>query len=246
MASFRRALEIGVDVIETDVHLTRDGHIVISHDGTGQRAAGVSRSIADCSLSEVQSWDAGSTFVDRDGERPFAGAGLRIPELDELLAASPGVGLNVDIKPLKPGMVGPLLDLLDHHGAAERVTLASFHRSVIRAVRARGFTGQTVLCRDEALALLALPAALLARLPARAQRVQIPPHAGPLELGSRAFIAKCHRLGLAVDYWTVNDPIAAEVLLYRGADGVMTDDPAGIKPVFDRHSMGGTGPAVQD
>ena len=41
MPSFRRALELGVDVIETDVHATRDGHIVVSHDDGGMRAAGV-------------------------------------------------------------------------------------------------------------------------------------------------------------------------------------------------------------
>jgi len=234
MVSFERALEIGVDVLETDVHQTGDGHIVISHDATGMRAAGVDRAIAQCSLAEVQTWDAGSTFVDPEGKRSFAGRGIRIPTLAELLAAAQDVRLNLDIKPPNPGMVGPVLALLDRFGAAERVTLASFHRAVIRAVRSRGFAGQTVLCRDEVLALLALPERWLGWLGVSGERLQIPVRAGPIRLASRRFIDRCHRLGLAVDYWTVNDPIAAEVLLHRGADGVMTDDPAAIKPVFER------------
>ena len=234
MASFRRALEIGVDVLETDVHLTRDGHIVVSHDPTGMRVAGVPQPIAEATLQQVQSWDAGRTFVDARGERPFARAGIRIPELVELLEAAGEVLLNVDIKQRRPSMVGPVLELLRRHGVEHRVVLASFHTSVIREVRARGFGGQTVLSRDEVLALVALPARLFRKLSPMGERVQLPLRAGPIDLASRAFIEKCHDLGLAVDYWTINDPIEAEVLLDRGADGIMTDDPARLKPVFDR------------
>jgi glycerophosphoryl diester phosphodiesterase len=56
--------------------------------------------------------------------------------------------------------------------------------------------------------------------------------AGPIELGRRRFIDTCHALGIRVDYWVINDPIEAEVLVDRGADGIMTDDPAGIAPAF--------------
>jgi glycerophosphoryl diester phosphodiesterase len=140
----------------------------------------------------------------------------------------------VDLKQRRPSLVGPVLELLARYDADRRVTLASFHTSVIREVRARGFCGQTVLSRDEVLALIALPEPLFRRLSSMGERVQVPLRAGPIELASRAFIDKCHRLGLAVDYWTVNDPIEAEVLLHRGADGIMTDDPARLRPVFDR------------
>ncbi len=234
MESFRRALEIGVDVLETDVHMTRDEQIVISHDPIGMRAVGVPQRIADVTLEQVQGWDAGCTFVDAQGERPFAGAGIRIPELAELLQEAPEMLLNVDIKQRRPSMVGPVLELLARHNVERRVTLASFYTSVIRDVRARGFGGQTVLSRDEVLALVALPASLFGKLSSIGERVQVPMRAGPVELASRAFIDKCHSLGLAVDYWTVNDPIEAEVLLHRGADGIMTDDPARLRPVFDR------------
>jgi glycerophosphoryl diester phosphodiesterase len=61
---------------------------------------------------------------------------------------------------------------------------------------------------------------------------QIPYRSHFIDLGTPKVIAKCHALGLAVHYWTVNEPELARRLLDRGADAIMTDDPAAIAPVF--------------
>jgi glycerophosphoryl diester phosphodiesterase len=237
MASFERALAVGVDVLEMDVHMTADGGIVVSHDPSGARMAGANWPIAEASLAEVQRWDAGWGFIDAAGCRPFAGCGFSVPTLNEVLSAFPNVELNIDIKPYRPSMVEPLLSLLTSSGAEERVTLASFHGPVIREVRARRFRGATVLAADEVRALLVAPARLWRALgsylgPAHA--VQVPPRIGRLDLASPRFIARCHALGLRVDYWVVNEPRQAEMLLARGADGIITDDPARILPVIER------------
>lgn len=234
MESFQRAVDYGVDVIETDVHQTLDGHIVVSHDASGKRAANVDREIRRCSLSEVQSWDVGWGFVDGSGQRRYAGTGCRIPLLSELLSAFPDMAYNIDLKQHRPKMVEPVLRVLADHAVEERVTLASFHTSNIRLVRQSNFAGDTALSRDEVLLFLATPAALWPRLGIRAESIQIPPMAGPLSVSSRSYIAKCHSVGLRAEYWTINDPIDAEVLLDRGADGIMTDDPKRIAPVFKR------------
>src|SRR5262245_63716467 len=91
LASFRRALELGADALETDVHLTADGAVVTIHDPHGGRVAGVERSIASSSLAEIRAWDAGYVFVDARGERPFVGQGVKIPTLDEVLGELPKV-----------------------------------------------------------------------------------------------------------------------------------------------------------
>jgi len=234
MVSFERAVALGVDVLETDVHMTADGRVVLSHDPSGARAAGVRQLIKRCSFEQVRAWDLGHGFVDAAGGRPFAGRGIRMPLLDELLGAFDEVRLNIDIKQREPPMVAPVLSLLRRHGAEHRVCLASFHAPVIRQVRAAALAGPTVLCRNEVLTLLALPRAWLARHPLGGDRVQVPPRFGPLRPGARRFIAKCHALGLAVDYWTINDPRHAEALLDAGADGIMTDDPAVLAPLFER------------
>src|ERR1700716_2082263 len=78
MPAFRRALELGADALETDVHATADGVLVASHDPDGARVFGVPKRIADCRWEEVRSWG--------------------VPSLEEIILAFPGVPINVDLK----------------------------------------------------------------------------------------------------------------------------------------------------
>lgn len=232
LPAFRRGVELGADALELDVHMTADGHIVVSHDPTGARMAGVAREIRRCRLEEVREWDVGRGFVDDSGERPFAGRGYHIPTLEEVLEEFPEVILNVDLKQSRPSIVAPVLALLRRMRASERVVVASFSELTLLEVRVRGYRGATGLGRGEVLALLTAPSAVIRRWPFFGNAVQIPTRAGPLSLARPRFIEKCHRLGMRVDFWTVNDADEARRLLAIGADGIMTDDPGAIAPVF--------------
>jgi glycerophosphoryl diester phosphodiesterase len=235
MPSFRRALELGADALELDVHLTRDGHIVVSHDPDGGRMAGVRGAIAGSTLAEVRRWDAGAGFRARDGSRPFAGKGVAMPTLEEVLAELPGVIVNVDLKPASPSLVQGFVRLVRGRGDEARVIAASFHHANLVALRRLGYAGETALGRREVLELLALPAALWRRLPGRGTAAQLPTRLGPLPVACRGLIARCKAAGLRVDFWTVNDPAEARALAALGADGVMTDDPAAICPIVRSH-----------
>src|ERR1700694_2059822 len=199
MPAFRRAMELGADALETDVHATADGVLVASHDPAGGRVFGVRRKIAECSWAEVRSWGA--------------------PSLEEVVSSFPGVAINVDLK----SDVAPLaVELLHRLGAAEQVTLASFRSSTLRRVRALGYRGPTSLGRSEVARLVSLPAAAqrgpLAPAGTAAQR--------PVSRALPWVVGRCHALGLRVDFWTVNDAAQARRLVALGADGIMTDDPA--------------------
>jgi glycerophosphoryl diester phosphodiesterase len=232
LPSFRRALELGADALEMDIHLTRDGHIVVSHDADGSRMAGVVQEIRAATLAEVKAWDVGQGFVDARGARPYAGAGFEVPTLDEVLTELADVPLNIDIKQRQPPMVEPTIELLRRRGAEERVTLASFHAATLRDVRRRGYRGPTALAQAEVAELLFMPRAFQRLRPIAAQAAQLPVRYGGFDLGAPWVIARCHDLGLRVDYWTVNDPAEARRLLDNGADGIMTDDPAVLAPTF--------------
>jgi glycerophosphoryl diester phosphodiesterase len=203
MAAFRRALELGVDALETDVHATVDGVLVTSHDPDGSRIFGVSRRIEDCRWDEVRAWG--------------------MPSLEEVVSAFPSLPINVD---LKADVAALAVETLRRIDAERQVTLASFRSSTLRRVRALGYRGETSLGRSEVARLLSLPAAVQRGLlapPGRAAQL-------PVSLAQPWVIARCHALGLRVDYWTVNDPAQARALVALGADGIMTDDPARIVP----------------
>jgi glycerophosphoryl diester phosphodiesterase len=218
LPSFRLALELGADAIETDAHLTRDGHVVLSHDPTGLRMCGVATRIEDATLDEVRSWDAGAP-------------GYRVPTLEEALRELPAVAFNVDAKSQHPEMVERTLDVVRRVGAADRTLLASFDAATLRKVRRLGYPGQTGLGQAEVLRLVALPRRVLARWPLRGNAAQLPYRIYGMDLGTRAVVDKCHALGLEVHYWTVNEPALALRLLEAGADALMSDDPRVIAPV---------------
>jgi glycerophosphoryl diester phosphodiesterase len=225
--SFARALAHGADALEMDVHLTRDGVVVVSHDPGGARMCGVARRFADANWDEVRRWDAGWGFLAPDGSRPFAGRGLRVPRLEEVLAAFPHVPLNLDLKTHTPSMPPVAVAVLRRARAEERVCLASFSSTTLGRVRALGWRGPLSLGSREVATLLAIPRALQrGPLRPRATRAQL-----PTRLGRSWVIERCRALGLAVDYWTVNDPAEAARLVALGVDGIMTDDPARIAPV---------------
>ena len=205
MPAFRRALELGADALETDVHATADGVLVASHDPDGARVFGEPRRIAECSWSEVRAWG--------------------MPSLEEVVTSFPGVPMNVD---LKVDVAALAVELMRRLNAEEQVTLASFRSSTLRRVRALGYRGPTSLGRSEVTRLVSLPAAVQRGLLApKGSAAQL-----PLSLARPWVIRRCHALGLRVDYWTVNEPALARNLVALGADGIMTDDPAAIVPAL--------------
>jgi glycerophosphoryl diester phosphodiesterase len=205
MTAFRRAVDLGADALETDVHATADGVLVTSHDPDGARIFGKPRRIADCRLEEVRSWG--------------------VPSLEEMVLAFPGLPINVDLKVPVAELAVPLLRRLQ---VEERVTLASFSSATLRRVRALGYRGPTSLGRSEVARLVSLPAAAQrGPLAPPGKAAQL-----PLSLAQPWVIRRCHALGLRVDYWTVNEPALARGLVEMGADGIMTDDPATIVPAL--------------
>lgn len=219
LEAFARALEIeGVSAIETDIHLTRDEHVVISHDDTGERCGGVKATIAKSTLAEVRSWDVGQ--------------GLRMPTFEEALEAFPQARFNVDLKPCDVRLVRSAVDIVRRASATDRVLLTSVHGCVVRRLRREGYEGNIGLGAGQIISLLLMPGPLgrLLRLPGTA--AQVPVRYGPIKLATRRRIRAFHELGLRVDFWTIDDPDEAVRLLELGADGIMTDDPARVAPAF--------------
>jgi glycerophosphoryl diester phosphodiesterase len=228
LEGFALALAAGADALELDVHMSRDGHVVVSHDADGLRNAGDARAITACTLAEIKQWDLAPRF----GAQRCAGK-VRVPALDEVLAAFPSARLNIDVKQSQPNMVPAVLAAIARHAAHARVLLTSFSSVTTRALHAAGYAGDIGLGRGEAVRAVFVPELLQARARGGA-RLQIPLRYGPLSLDRASLIAKMHRRGIAVDYWVVNDIAQAERLLELGADGIVTDDARAMASLFAR------------
>jgi glycerophosphoryl diester phosphodiesterase len=234
LEAFARALEVGATDLESDVHMTSDGHLVLAHDPDGERMASVREDIAASTLEAVQSWDVGVGFRDKDGMPCHEGKGMQIPTFAEALDRFPGVRFNVDVKVHSRRMAEAVARFVMDRGDAERVTLSSFSSRALKQVRALGYPGETALGRNDLVSLWFAPRALYGTLfgAETPRAVQVPMRAGSFRFDRLSFIDKCHDLGMRVDFWTINDPRDAERLLDSGADGIMTDDPALIAPLF--------------
>lgn len=230
MPAFERAMEHGVDALEMDVQVTRDGHLIVAHDDTATRTTGAALAWSALDLVDAQRLDAGWGFIAADGARPFAGRGIHAPTFEHVLDAFPRVRINVDLKGARA--VEHMLALIERKRVANRVTLASFQLSTLVQIRRRGYGGETGLSQPEVASLLGIPAVLWRQLPFTGTAAQVPVAAGRLRLDRAAFIAKCHSLGLRVDFWTIDDRDEAARLLALGADGIMTNDPGALRDLF--------------
>ncbi len=224
LEGFRHALSVGADALELDVHVTRDGRVVVLHDDDGARVAGVNRRVADLTWAELGAWDLGATFERPNGEPPFVG--VRVPLLSAVLHELSGVTLNVDIKAHGAHVVPAVLRVLRAHHAASRgtVRLASFSQSTLSRVRRAGYEGPVGMGPVEVAALRFLPPAL-ARGTVRGDAAQVPLAQGAVRFDTAAFVQRAHRLGRVVHYWTIDSETEAVRLRDLGADGIVTNDP---------------------
>ena len=228
LEAFLSGVKMGIDVIETDVHLSRDGHVVIWHDPTLERNTDGRGTIESHTLSELKSFDAGYTFT-RDGGRtfPFRGKGIRLCTLDEALEACPEERFNIDLKSQEPEIVDSYLSVIRKHNAQRRVCTASFHQKNIDRLRAKAPEMLTSVSTMEVLSLvLRQKLRMLPKAFSRKIIFQIPVKQCGVTLLTERFVQDMHRRGAVIMIWTINDESEMERLFSMGVDTIMTDNPA--------------------
>ena len=216
LAAFQHAVDLGYRYLETDVRLTSDGVVIAFHDATLDRVSDRTGVIAQLRWDEVRRARIGGTH------EPV--------RLDELLEAFPDVRVNID--PKEDAVVEPLVRVLEHTDAIERVCIASFKDS--RPARARALLGPR-LCYaggPRSIALLRMSATRLRSRPKPVPCVQVPVRLGRVRIVDERFVAAAHGAGIAVHVWTVDDPVEMARLLDLGVDGIMTDRPDSLRGVL--------------
>lgn len=229
LVAFGHAQMVEADMVELDVHLTADGHVVVLHDETVDRTTDGRGRVAEMSLEEVTALDAGFHFSPDGVSHPFRGLGLRVPTLDEVLAGFPDMPLLIELKTNDPRLADAVARLLETHDAGGRVIVASFHQDVLDRFRARAPHVPTGMTEREALVFVLLERFGLAFLypdPPPASALQVPERYGLLPVASEDLIERAAERGLPVYVWTVNDEAAMRRWATLGAAGIITDRPS--------------------
>ena len=228
--SFRKALEMGADVLELDVHLTREGAIVVAHDDTVDRLTNGTGRIRDFTLADLQKLDAGYRFTPDGGATyPFRGRGIHIPTLEEVFKSFPQARVNIEIKEGDQPIAQPLADLIRSMGMTKRVLVVSVYSDALEAFRKEAPDVATAASKSEILGLVVQWKLGLGFLyHASADAVQIPyesRESSGIDLARAGLVRVAHRRNVKVHYWTVDDPAEMRQLLGLGADGLITDKP---------------------
>ncbi len=201
MAAFRAAVALGVDAIEIDVHLSRDGHVVIMHDAKLDRTTDGNGALADHTLEEIKRVDAGSW-------KGAQFAGERVPTLSEMLAE---ISLPVMCEIKDPGedIVRETARVVKAAGAEDCVIIACFDDATLR-------WAEHYLPACERLAL-GKPTA------ERVKTVHI--NAPSFEQADEGFVEAVHEADGAVWLWTVDQPADVRYVIALGVDGIISNYP---------------------
>ncbi|WP_221088051.1 glycerophosphodiester phosphodiesterase [Deinococcus aquaedulcis] len=241
MLAYRNAAALGVDLLEMDMHATRDGALVLSHDDTLDRLTDRKGRIADLTLAEVLAADAGYALSTDGGQSfPFRGQGVRVAQLNEVLAAFPSLPLIIELKQARPSIAAPFCKALRDAGATGRVIAASFSDEALNEFRRVCPEVITSMTERELRPLVLLSKVGLAALaPAPGRVAQVPVRAAGLEVVTPGFVRAMHARGVAVQVWTINDPAEMRRLRDMGVDGIITDRPDLLKQVLAESAAGG-------
>lgn len=219
LPAFEKALTFGVDGFENDVHLTKDGQLVVCHDDTVDRTSNGSGLICEKTFDELRQLDFGSWFSPEF-------AGTQIPSLAEFFALCGSLKVvNVEIKRAPDGSTacaGAVVRLAKEMNVFDQLIVSSFDMDMLQACLAED--PATRVCYlyafdgDDCEVIHEDPAAF-------AKQYNLYAFHPLVLLVSEDYIEACHAAGVVVNTWTVNQEEPIAMLRDWGVDGIITDEP---------------------
>ncbi|MBO5783504.1 MAG: hypothetical protein J6R33_00890 [Clostridia bacterium] len=265
MLAFREAVAMGVDVLESDLYLTKDGYLVYNHDQYIDETCNINGDIpleqakekrhiiADMTLSELQSYNFGYYFTDEAGNRPYKevedpmALGLQMATADQLFAefyeSHPDLLFIVEIK--DEGDRGReacriLYNTLQEYPEyLDNIVVGTFHDEIEQELR----DNYPSLMRGAPTGTAAgfiltqfLGVNLFNQSDFACLQIPMSYDLGvTLKLDKATIIDRAHRRNIAVQYWTINDADEMRRLIDLGCDCIMTDNPALLLQVMEEY-----------
>jgi glycerophosphoryl diester phosphodiesterase len=225
--TYRKAVKLGVDVLEMDVRNTRDGQLIILHDDTVTRTTNATGPVENYTLVELKKLDAAHRWSPDNGQTfPLRNKGVKIPTLAEVFSEFPETKMNLEIKDSRSGTTRSLCRLIRDHHMTKKVMVASFDADSLKEFRSLCPLVATSAGASEAMLFYGLQKVYLeAAYSPDVQALQVPETFRDLRVVNRRFIEAAHARNLRVHVWTENDVKTMKRLLNLGVDGIMTDYP---------------------
>ena len=222
MAAFERAIEDGADWIELDVQETADGQVVVFHDSDFMKLAGENLKIWDATANDLQRLDIGSWFDPKYSDQ-------RVPTLGQVLDACKGrVKVNIELKYYghDQQLEQRVVDIVEAHNMADQIVVMSLKIDAVKKMKALRPNWQVGL-------LMSVTAGDLDSIEADFLAVNA-------SFVARDLIQSANASGKDVYVWTVNDAATMSVMMSRGVDSLITDEPALARSVIrERASLSG-------
>ena len=236
LASFQQAVALGVDALEFDLRVSRDGVLMVFHDATLERTTDAAGPLADRTAAELGRVDAGANFTPDGGLTfPWRGRGVTVSTFSAIVESLPrALPFIIELKtPAATELVRAAIAL---HGIAGRVIVAGFDPATTRPLRGARFA---LGASTPDVARLVLPALLRRRLGAPPfQALCIPPRWNGIPVPIAALARALRGSGTVIHVWTINDPADAIGLWNIGVQGIVSDDPATMLAARPRVAVG--------
>lgn len=236
MFAFQNAADLGVDVLEMDLHITKDGILVLIHDETIDRTTDGTGEVEAMTYEELQQYDAGYDWTRDDGATyPFRGQGITIPMLEDVFNTFPNMRMTIELKKTNASMAQPFCHLIRTYGMEDKVLVASFHDERIQEFRRECPEVATSSARTETTAFVLMTKAFLGGFfTPHFYALQVPQESSGITVMTPSFVKAAHARNLRVEPWTINDEETMRLFIDWGVDGIITDRPDIMLDVLGR------------
>ncbi len=224
------------DVLEMDVHSTKDGEIVVIHDKTLDRTTDGKGRIREHTYDEIKKLDAGYRFKSKDKEGyPFRGKGIKVPRLKDVFETFPDLKFNIEVKQKNPPIENKVTDLIREKDLTNKVIIGSALVSVSKKLK-EAAPDIASFCHKWDVILFYVLHKLHMGFLYRPEHQAIQPTANAkfFKITCPSMIQSAHKKGMLFHAWVVNDEKQMEELLKTGVDGIMTDYPERLDKVLKK------------
>jgi glycerophosphoryl diester phosphodiesterase len=236
LVAFHAAAEMGVDILEMDIHSTSDGFLVVIHDDLVDRTTDGSGEVAEMTLQEIKALDAGYHWTSDEGlSYPFRDQGVEIPTLEEVFTELAGVHMNIEIKQAEPTIVAPFCELIRKYKMQDRVLVASFDPDTLLDFRKECPEVVTSATSNEVRLLYILSrVGLEAIYRPIALAFQVPEYSGDTYVLEQSLISAAQAKNIQVHAWTINEVADMQRMIDAGLDGLITNYPDRMQALLNR------------